>query len=160
MRMLFTEEVDAYVADNFFRKRDPRFVDADRYKERHRKEQAYRAGTKRLFSTADFVFPEGLSYCLCPAGKRLCRSGGPGTSKKWLLRSTGQPQAGACPCRQSQINQRSGKILPGCADRRYRGKETYQDQGSSKSVPAGILQILLGRPAQKGSHRTGSLHRP
>lgn len=76
MKMLFTGEVDAYVADNLFRKRDPRFVDADRYKERHRKEQAKRAGTKQLFSTADFVFPEDLSYCLCPAGKRLYRSGG------------------------------------------------------------------------------------
>jgi transposase len=76
MKMLFTGEVDAYVADNLFRKRDPRFVDADRYKVRHRKEQAKRAGTKRLFSTADFVFPEDLSYCLCPAGKRLYRSGG------------------------------------------------------------------------------------
>jgi hypothetical protein len=76
MKMLFTGEVDAYVADKLFRKRDPRFVDADRYKERHRKERAKLMGGKGLFSTADFVFPEDLRYCLCPAGKRLYRSGG------------------------------------------------------------------------------------
>jgi hypothetical protein len=76
MKMLFTGEVDAYVADKLFRKRDPRFVDADRYKERHHKERAKLMGGKGLFSTADFVFPEDLSYCLCPAGKRLYRSGG------------------------------------------------------------------------------------
>jgi transposase len=75
MKMLITGEVDAYVADNRFRKRDPRFVDADRYKERHRQERAKITGRKGLFSTDDFVFAEDLSYCLCPAGKRLNRSG-------------------------------------------------------------------------------------
>jgi hypothetical protein len=67
MKMLFSEEIDAYVADNLFRKRDPRFADADRYKERTR---------RNLFSTKNFTFPEDLSYCICPAGKRLYRSGG------------------------------------------------------------------------------------
>jgi hypothetical protein len=40
MEMLFTGEIDAYVADNLFRKRDPRFADYERYKERTRKERA------------------------------------------------------------------------------------------------------------------------
>ncbi|ADH85190.1 transposase [Desulfurivibrio alkaliphilus] len=75
MKMLASAEIDAYVADNRFRKRDPRFVDADRYKERHRQERAKLKGRSGLFSTADFVFPEDLSHCLCPAGKRLYRSG-------------------------------------------------------------------------------------
>ncbi|MDO8945667.1 MAG: hypothetical protein Q7U88_00760 [Desulfocapsaceae bacterium] len=37
IKMLITGEVDAYVANNRFRKRDPRFVDADRYKEHQRR---------------------------------------------------------------------------------------------------------------------------
>lgn len=49
MKMLFTEEIDAYVADNQFRKRDPLFADIDRQKERHRKERAKYEGRKGLF---------------------------------------------------------------------------------------------------------------
>jgi len=76
MEMLSAREIDAYVADPQFRKRDPRFADADRYEERTRKERAKREGRKTLFSTEDFTFADDLSYCLCPAGKRLYRSGG------------------------------------------------------------------------------------
>ena len=81
MKMLFSEEIDAYVADTQFRKRDPRFADAGRYKKRHRKERAIREGRRNLFSTKDFTFPEDLSHCICPAGKRLYRSGGNAVSK-------------------------------------------------------------------------------
>jgi transposase len=72
MKMLFSEGIDAYVADNLFRKRDSRFADADRYKERTR---------RNLFAPRDFTFPEDLSHCICPAGKRLYRSGGNAVSK-------------------------------------------------------------------------------
>lgn len=76
MKMLFDKEIDAYVADNQFRKRDTRFADVDKYKERHRKEVARKSGSKRTFTTKDFKFAEDLSYCICPAGKRLYRNGG------------------------------------------------------------------------------------
>lgn len=75
MKMLFEAGIDGYVADNLFRKRDPRFVDSDRYKERHRKERAKLEGRKGLFATKDFIFPDDLSHCICPAGKKLYRSG-------------------------------------------------------------------------------------
>lgn len=75
MKMLFENEIDAYVADTQFRKRDPRFADYGRYKERFRKERAMREGRRNLFSTKDFTFPKDLSHCICPAGKRLYRSG-------------------------------------------------------------------------------------
>ena len=75
MKMLAEEGIDAYVADNLFRKRDPRFADYERYKERTKKERAVFQGRKGLFSTRDFIFPDDLSHCVCPAGKRLYRSG-------------------------------------------------------------------------------------
>ncbi|BCL59719.1 hypothetical protein DGMP_04120 [Desulfomarina profundi] len=75
MEMLAEKQIDAYVADNQFRKRDPRFKDYDRYKKRSRKERAKREGRKNLFTPADFTFPKDLSYCICPAGKKLYRSG-------------------------------------------------------------------------------------
>ena len=54
VRMLMERGIDAYVADHQFRQRDPRFKDVDRYKERHRREQAAFVNKVRL------VPPEGF----------------------------------------------------------------------------------------------------
>ena len=76
MKMLAEENIDGYVADIQFRKRDPRFVDRDRYKERFRQERAKKEGRSNLYTVEDFTFAEDKSYCICPAGKRLYRNGG------------------------------------------------------------------------------------
>ena len=76
MRMLADKNIDGYVADTQFRKRDPRFADRDRYKERYKKERAKKEGQSKLFSVKDFTFAADKSYCICPAGKRLHRNGG------------------------------------------------------------------------------------
>jgi transposase len=73
MEMLAVEGIDAYVADTRFRQRDPRFANYERYKERARKDR--NKGRPKLFATNDFIFDKDLRYCLCPAGKRLYRSG-------------------------------------------------------------------------------------
>jgi len=73
MEMLAVEEIDAYVADNRFRKRDPRFADYERYKDEARKDWA--KGKPKLFRTEDFTFDPEMRHCICPAGKRLYRSG-------------------------------------------------------------------------------------
>lgn len=99
MKMLFTEGVDAYVADNLFRKRDPRFVGADRYKERHREERVKLTGRKGLFSSADFVFPEDLSHCVCPAGKRMYRSGNDVVVGNFLATKFKGPKSACLPCK-------------------------------------------------------------
>jgi len=51
MQLLMEQGIDAYVADTQFRKRDPRFADRDRYKERFRKEQAAFLGTTTAYTT-------------------------------------------------------------------------------------------------------------
>jgi len=81
MKTIYDQQIDAYVADTLFRKRDPRFADTDRYKERSRRERRKRFGQNRLFSTEDFTFAPDLSYWICPAGKRLYQSGA-----MWLLK--------------------------------------------------------------------------
>ena len=73
MEMLALEEIDAYVADNRFRKRDPRFADYERYKDEARKDWA--KGKPKLFRTEDFIFDKDMKHCICPAGRRLYRSG-------------------------------------------------------------------------------------
>ena len=73
MEMLTVEGIDAYIADNRFRKRDPRFADYEKYKDEARKDWA--KGKPKLFRTDDFTFGKDMKYCICPAGKRLYRSG-------------------------------------------------------------------------------------
>jgi hypothetical protein len=73
MEMLAEEGIDAYVADNRFRKRDPRFTDYERYKDEARKDWA--KGKPKLFRTEDFIFDKDMKHCICPAGRRLYRSG-------------------------------------------------------------------------------------
>jgi len=76
VRMLMEQGIDAYVADHQFRKRDPRFQDVDRYKERHRRERVARSGKSVLFLPKDFAMGADQRFCICPAGKRLYRNGG------------------------------------------------------------------------------------
>jgi len=76
MQMLMEDGIDAYVADNRFRQRDPRFKNAERYKERFKKERAEYFGTKAIYQPKDFTFSPDKGFCFCPAGKRLYRNGG------------------------------------------------------------------------------------
>ena len=99
MKMLAEKEIDGYVADVQFRKRDPRFKDYDRYKVRARKERRSQCSkSKKLFSKADFFFPADLSYCLCPAGKRLYRCGGNVTKKNFTATQFKGRKTDCVPC--------------------------------------------------------------
>lgn len=75
MEMVLTEGIDAYIADTQMRKRDPRFADQDRYKERFNKDRAAYYGTVTTFSVDQFTLAEDETFCICPAGKRLHRNG-------------------------------------------------------------------------------------
>jgi transposase len=77
MQMVMEEGIDAYIADTQFRKRDPRFANIDKYKERSRKERKEYFGAPDLYRpNRDFTISDDKRYCICPAGKRLHRNGG------------------------------------------------------------------------------------
>lgn len=76
MQMVMEEGIDAYIVDTQFRKRDPRFAEVDKYKERSRKEQRELNEAKMLYRAKDFMMSEDKRFCICPAGKRLYRNGG------------------------------------------------------------------------------------
>lgn len=76
MKMLMEEGIDAYVADTQFKKRDPRFAEVDKYKERFRKERAEYYGRSGLYKAKDFTISKDKTHCICPAGKRFYRNGG------------------------------------------------------------------------------------
>jgi transposase len=98
MKMLAEKGLDGYVADNQMRQRDPLFKDRGRYKERHRKERAAFEGRSGLFKVDDFFFPEDLSYAICPAGKKLYRSGSNIDDGKFLSHRFKGTKTACAPC--------------------------------------------------------------
>jgi transposase len=65
LQNLAEEGIDAYVADNKFRKRDPRFEVADRFKTNEKKNPKFK------FKNSDFILDKKKMSCICPAGKAL-----------------------------------------------------------------------------------------
>ena len=74
MKMLFEEQIDGYVADILFRKRDPRFDTAERYRARAKAERQKERG-KDHYRPSDFIYDEPSQTCICPAGNKLYRNG-------------------------------------------------------------------------------------
>lgn len=99
MEYIFKEQIDGYVADINFRKRDPRFAAYDRFKNRYRRELNKNRGGKRLFAPVDFTFADDFSYCLCPAGKKLYRSGGNARVKNYKAIKFKGAKSSCLPCK-------------------------------------------------------------
>lgn len=98
MKMLFTKEINGYVPDTLFRKRNPLFADYERYKKQSNKERAKFEGRRKLFTSRDFIYPEDLSHCICPAGKRLYRSGHNVKVKNYLATKFKGPKSACLKC--------------------------------------------------------------
>jgi len=75
VEMVIEDGIDAYIADNKFRHRDPRFADADKHKERFNKEVAKKFDRAIIYQPRDFSVNPDKSFCICPAGKRMYKSG-------------------------------------------------------------------------------------
>lgn len=72
---LFANEIDAYIADNLFRKRDPRFQSAKRHKPTREDEPFAKPKKDRKFQPTDFQLAPDHSHAICPAGKRMYKAG-------------------------------------------------------------------------------------
>lgn len=63
------EHINAYIPDNQFRSRDPRFKhQKDKYGKRH---QASAKGIKKVIPAGEFTFDLKAKACVCPAGKAM-----------------------------------------------------------------------------------------
>lgn len=67
LEFLFESEIDAYVADLGFRKRDQRFQEANRYYPKERT----KLKTAGKFTPKDFHVNLKTEVCTCPAGKKM-----------------------------------------------------------------------------------------
>jgi transposase len=74
MKMLFEEQIDGYVADTLFRKRDPRFITAERHRARAKAERQKERGPQ-YYKPSDFIYDAPTQTCICPAGNKLYRNG-------------------------------------------------------------------------------------
>ena len=78
LAFLNDEQIDSYIPDRNFRKRDPAFSNAERFRQRDREERrrVYAPESRRQhFTPADFHYDADAGTCVCPAGKRLYRNG-------------------------------------------------------------------------------------
>ena len=65
------EQVDAYIPDSQFRKRDPRFANARRFRQPTDKHKERYRSKKRWFDVHDFRFDDRTKQLICPAGHAL-----------------------------------------------------------------------------------------
>jgi transposase len=69
--------IDAFIPDNGYRKRDQRYEGQDTHKAKPDAlwDKSLKAHKPKHFRPEDFQVAKDLSHCICPAGKRLYRSG-------------------------------------------------------------------------------------
>lgn len=70
MTQMFENDIDAYIADAKFRKRDPRFDDYEKHKKRPIGKHGITTG-KKYFTQEDFDYDEKTNGCICPAGYKM-----------------------------------------------------------------------------------------
>jgi len=77
LKQLAEHGIDAYLPDNGYRKRDPRYLGQDKH--RSKPAPLYNKGAQptkpRLFRPQDFHPTADRSHCICPAGELLYRNG-------------------------------------------------------------------------------------
>ena len=78
LKHLEAHRIEAYIPDNGYRERDPRYEGQDKHQAKPDPlwDKRPKPDQLKLFRPRDFRVAEDLSHCLCPAGKRLYRNGG------------------------------------------------------------------------------------
>ena len=71
VKAIYKAEIDAYIADNKFRKRDPKFKDANRYKKRTIDRKHTVKSEKKYFHSSDFTFDPQSKKLICPEGYEM-----------------------------------------------------------------------------------------
>ena len=77
LAQLASQQINAYICDNGYRQRDPRYAGQDKHKAKPDPLWDKRPKTKKdhRFTPADFQLAADRSHCICPAGKRLYGNG-------------------------------------------------------------------------------------
>ena len=121
LKFLSKEGIDAYIPDQQFRKRDPRFDDAKRHKGVNKK--------SKRFGREDFVYNENEDVFICPGNKKLCFE----KIQIWNKTEGRMYRASYRDCRTCKLRERCLKS----EDSRHRSLyviETFFDRNHSKEM--------------------------
>lgn len=91
-------EVDAYIPDRNFRKRDPRFAEAQRHRRSVDKHKKRYQSKKRWFKPSDFTWDDHKNTMVCPAGKHLYIRSRRCEIKGQFFTSYQAPKRACCGC--------------------------------------------------------------
>lgn len=137
MKALHQMGVDGYIADNQFRKRDPRFIDSATYNEQQQKRQAER-GYKhsKRFAADDFAHDPVAGTCRCPAGNLMWCSlnNGQRNGKKCTSFQGYRKDCRACPLKAQCLrkpDQKEGRQVT-FFDKSERKAQSYLDRMKTK----------------------------
>ena len=74
---LHEQGVQAFIADNLYRQRDPRYADQEHHKDKGNPlhDKSPQQAKRKLFDVSDFCWDEEANTCTCPAGKQLYGNG-------------------------------------------------------------------------------------
>ncbi|NRA39713.1 MAG: IS1182 family transposase [Planctomycetes bacterium] len=109
--------IDAYIPDPLFRKRDVRFEDASRHRRKTiLKPKKEKAPKKKLFKNTDFEIDEETDKLRCPAGKLLHNGGRRVVKRGKYYRNfcSTESMCKDCPLRAQCIRKPEGKIRQVC----------------------------------------------
>ena len=98
----------AWVCDNGYRQRDPRYADQAKHKTKpdalwdksEKAKEARTASRNKRYANTDFTEASDRSHCLCPAGKRLYRNGGECTINGYAATKYTGAERDCVPCNQ------------------------------------------------------------
>ena len=113
MKMIYRLGIDGYIADNQFRKRDPRFIDSTTYKEQQTKRRKERGNCISRFIPADFDYDPVTETCRCPAGNPTWMNLNGKIEGRDVIRFQGyRKQCRVCPLKEQCLrnpNQQEGR---------------------------------------------------
>lgn len=104
LKALAGEQIDAYIPDNGYRKRDERY--ADQYVHATKPDplwnKAGQAKNPKCFKPADFHLADDHSHCVCPAGKHLYSNGSNCTINGYVALKFSGAKQDCVPCTRRQ----------------------------------------------------------
>jgi transposase len=102
LKELAQQNIDAYICDNDYRRRDARFKDQGKHRAKAdpRYDKSVRSERIRLYRPAEFKLAPDRSHCLCPAGKRLYANGSNCTINGFAASKYCGAQQDCVPCKQ------------------------------------------------------------
>jgi transposase len=112
LKALAQQNIDAYVPDNGYRKRDERYADQHVHTAKPDPlwNKAEPIKKSNCFKPADFTLAADHSHCICPAGKRLYSNGSNCTNKGYAAMKFSGAKQDCVPCqRRKECLRKPGK---------------------------------------------------